>query len=96
MRVQTVCGVAAIVCVSLSGLVSTLLTFEIVNKVNEKLLETEKFEYFGWHFAKHVRLNREYRRLYPNGKLVQRLYILMALIVFSLVVAAWCLLPFTS
>ncbi len=42
----------------------------MVDKVNEKLPEAEKFGQLGWYLAKRLRLNREYKRFYPGGQLL--------------------------
>ncbi len=70
MTVRIVVGVVAVACVAACGLLSTFLTFEMVDKVNEKLPEAEKFGQLGWYLAKRLRLNREYKRFYPGGQLL--------------------------
>lgn len=82
-------GAVAIACGSVCGLTSAILNFEMVDKVNEKLPAAEQFGHLGWYIDKSLRLKREYKRLYPNGPLLLRTRILMALMLASLVVAAW-------
>ena len=57
--------------------------------MNDKLPEAEKFDHLGWYFSKRLRLNRKYRMLYPDGRLLMKVKILMVLMFACLVVAAW-------
>jgi len=77
------------------GLLSTFAIFEMVDKVNDKLPETERFDHLGWHYFKHLRLNRKYRTLYPDGKLLKRVRMLTVLIFASGFIAALCFGIFT-
>jgi hypothetical protein len=89
MTPRILVGIVSLACVSLSGLLSTFVTFEMVDKVNEKLPETERFAQLGWYLSKRRRLSREYRRFYPDGRLLLRLRILSALMFAGVVIAAW-------
>lgn len=89
MSVRVIAGIVAIACCSVCGILSTILTFEMVDKVNEKLPEAEQFGQLGWYLDKKLRLNREYKRLYPDGRLLFRTRVLMAFGFVSVVVAAW-------
>lgn len=60
--------------------------FEIVDAVNAKLPESERFEPLGWYPAKTLRLHREYRRLYPLGRLLRRQGITAAIMLGCLVI----------
>lgn len=60
-----VLGSLAISCAILSGL---LLTQQI-GEVNRKLPEDRQVPYWGMHFQKYMMIRREYRRLYPNGRI---------------------------
>lgn len=76
-------------CVAVCGILSTLANFEMIDKVNSKLPESEQFSQLGWHFAKRLRLSREYRRFYPEGRLRLRVRILGTLMFACVIVAAW-------
>ena len=89
MSVRVIVGIVAIACCSVCGLVSTVLTFEMVDKVNEKLPKAEQFGHLVWYVDKSLRLNREYKRLYPDGRLLLRTRVLMIFGFVSVVVAAW-------
>jgi hypothetical protein len=89
MAPRIIVGIVAVACTSVCGLVSTFASFEMVDKVNDKLPETEKFDHLGWYFSKRLRLNRKYRMLYPDGQLLLRVRILTVLMFVCGLVAAW-------
>jgi hypothetical protein len=60
------------------GIATALNVFDIVDAVNERLPDNERFDLLSFHFGKRVRLHREYRRLFPTGKLLRRQGILGA------------------
>lgn len=86
---RTMVGIAALVCVSICGLLSALLGFEMIDKVNEKLPKEEQFESLGWYTEKTLRLHREYKRLYPDGQLLLRDRVVIALGIVCLLICAW-------
>ncbi len=55
MEARIIIGIIALVGVSGCGLISTLVSNQIVDKVNDKLPETEQFEALGWHLVKRQR-----------------------------------------
>jgi hypothetical protein len=75
---------------AICGLLTSLRTFEIVDRVNEKLPKEEQFKALGWHLSKRQNLWRSYKNLYPNGALLSQVHVLTALGAVSLLVAAWC------
>ena len=86
---------ALLLSVGAFGLASTITGFAIVEAVNEKLPEREQFDPFWWGPSKTFRLRREYRRLYPEGKLLGRQSVLagaMGVCVFLAALLLW--LPF--
>jgi hypothetical protein len=89
MTARTMIGIAALLCVSIGGLVSTFWGFEIVDRVNEKLPKEERFESLGWYTEKTLRLYREYKRLYPDGRLVLKVYVIFAFMIMCLLICAW-------
>lgn len=64
-----------------------ITNFAVVEAVNARLPATEQFGDFGWSLSKTLRLHREYRRLYPEGRLLQQQGILVA-VMFSCVLVA--------
>ena len=59
-------------CVAGLGIAGTANGFAIVDAVNAKLPQQERFDPFGWWLGKTLRLHTEYRRLYPSGGLLRR------------------------
>jgi hypothetical protein len=64
--------VALLIC-AICGIASMLKSQQMVNDVNSKLPDDQKFSPIGWYYAKHRRLLTEYRRLYPDGRLIHEL-----------------------
>jgi hypothetical protein len=91
MSVHVVVGIAAIVGVSALGLLSAVVSQRIVNQVNERLPKEQQFSPFGWYFQKTLRLHREYRRQLPDGNLAAIVWMLMALMLVCMLMAAWAL-----
>jgi len=56
----------------------------MVDEVNRKLPEDQQFEHLFWYPTKSLRLIREYKRLYPNGRL-NRIRIIVQILLFTLV-----------
>jgi hypothetical protein len=88
MTVRLIVAFAFLLGVGGFGLAGSLAGLEIVDAVNAKLPKEEKFAPLGWYFAKTQRLNREYRRLYPSGRLLWRQGICSAAMLLCLLVAA--------
>jgi len=82
-------GIIALICVSACGFWGTLVNFQKMDKVNEKLQEKERFDWLDWHLFKYQRLNREYKRLYPDGPLLLQARILVVLMIVCLAISAW-------
>src|SRR5215472_6120541 len=91
MSVRIIVGVIALAGISVCGLISTLAHHEIVDRVNAKLLKSEQFDHLWWYASKTLRLHSEYKRLYPEGRLLFKVRMLMALMFSCLLVCAWAL-----
>jgi hypothetical protein len=61
----------------------------MVDKVNEVLPKEGQFEPLGWHLSKRQRLRREYKRLFPDGRLHFKLRVLTALMFACVLALAW-------
>jgi len=84
-----------VLCGSAFGLASTITQFAMVEAVNAQLPAPEQFDFLGWGPSKTSRLRREYRRLYPEGKLIRRQSVLAAAMftcIFLTALVLW--LPF--
>jgi 4-hydroxybenzoate polyprenyltransferase len=87
MTVRLALAFVFLLCVSGFGLAATINHMAIVEAVNSKLPTAEQFGELGWGPLKSLKLSKEYRRLYPDGKLLRREGILAAASLFSIVVA---------
>ena len=70
MATRVIVGIVALACVSTCGMIATLANLEMMDKVNDKLPKKERLAALGWYFSKTQRLHREYKRLYPEGRLL--------------------------
>jgi len=68
----------------------------MAEEVNAKLPPGQQFQPVGWHFSKTLRLYREYRKYYPDGDLLLKVYGAGVLLFISLLVVAWTLGFFSS
>jgi hypothetical protein len=89
MEARTIVGIVALVLVSVCGLIATFTSFEIVDKVNEKLPKGERFDWLGWYATKTIRLHREYKRNYPDGHLVFKVRTLTVFMFACVLISAW-------
>ena len=89
MSGQITIGIIALVSVSACGLILTLVTFRMVEKVNQKLPKEEQIGELGWYFSKSLRLHREYKRLYPHEHLLWMVRLLMVLMIVCLLICGW-------
>lgn len=89
VTVSSVVAFVLILCVSGLGIASPQTGLRIVNQVNIKLPEKDHFAQYGWYPAKSQRLRREYRRLYPEGRLLFRQDIVTEAMLICLLLAAW-------
>jgi len=62
--------IIALVGCSACGIIGTIINLQMVERVNSQMPPESQFFPIGWYIAKSLRLKREYRRLYPNGKLL--------------------------
>jgi hypothetical protein len=86
---RLIIGVLALVCVPVCGIASSLVSFEMVEKVNERLPKDQQFALLWWYWPKTQRLWREYKMLYPDGSLLRRLRTLGALMFACLFTCVW-------
>jgi len=86
---RLIIGVLALVCVSVCGIASSLVSFEMVERVNERLPADQQFAALCWYWPKTQRLWREYEMLYPDGSLLQKLRTLGVLMFACLLTCVW-------
>jgi hypothetical protein len=89
MSARVAIGVIALVCTSICGLIGSLTGWQMMDQVNAKLPKAEQFGVLGWYTEKTLRLHREYRRLYPGGRLLFKIWVLFGLGLTCLLISAW-------
>jgi hypothetical protein len=89
MSARLIVGILALVCGSVCAMTASLTAFRMVDTVNEKLPEERQFAQLGWYWSKYQRLFAEYKRLYPDGTLLRRFYILASLMFACFFMCAW-------
>jgi hypothetical protein len=89
MAARIVVGIVALACGSICCMIATFANFEMLYRVNASLPKSDQFNALGWYFFKTQRLHREYKRLYPAGRLLLKLRVLMALMIGCLFIAVW-------
>lgn len=88
ITVKSVVEFVLILCMGGLGLAGSLTALQMVDEVNAKLPTNEQFNGLGWYAAKTQRLHREYRRLFPSGRLLWRQRILTVAALICLLVVA--------
>ena len=89
MTTRHIIGIAALIGVSTCGMIASLAGFEMMDRVNERLSKAEQSDAAGWYLSKYRRLRREYRRLYPHGRLILKSRVLAAAGLACLLICAW-------
>lgn len=89
MTTRVIVGIVALACGSICGLVSSIANWQMVDEVNEKLPKEGQVAALWWSASKRLRLHREYKRLYADGRLLLKLRVLAALMIVCLLVCAW-------
>jgi hypothetical protein len=89
MTPRVMIGILSILGMWTCGLIASFKTFEMVDKVNERLPKQERFDPLWWHPSKRQRLVREYKRLYPAGHLLTHSRIVMFVALVCLLISAW-------
>lgn len=77
------------VCGTICAMIATFKNYEMMDKVNKRLPKSEQFDPLGWYLSKNLRLRREYKRLYPDGRLLLHVRIATALLITCAVMCAW-------
>ena len=70
-------------------LLSGFVLFAIIGEVNRRVPDEQRFSYLWGHFSKYVAILREYRRLYPAGRLSMYFKVSLSSGFILLLGAAW-------
>jgi hypothetical protein len=90
MTVRVMVGVSAF-CVAISGVfLGNMLTMIMIGEINRKRPEGELLSYFGFTPGKSRLIFREYRRLYPDGKLHIYSYLACGAVIAGMLTVAVC------
>lgn len=89
MTSHVIVGILAFVCGLACAITGTLVVFEMVDRVNERLPEDRQFSHLWWYPSKQKQLLIEYERLYPNGRLARKWRVLTVLLFAFGLVFAW-------
>ncbi len=63
--------------------------FAMIGEINRRLPDEQKVSYLFGHFGKFAKISSEYRRLYPDGRLLQLYRALLLLGITLLIAFAW-------
>jgi hypothetical protein len=91
--VSIIIGIVSLACVSVFGAVAAFKHYEIMDKVNDRLPNGQQFEPSWWYLSKHQQLRREYKRLYPDGRLLLQVHVATGLMFAWLLVSALGFVP---
>jgi len=89
MTARLIIGLVALVFIPICGMTATFKTFEAVDKVDDKLPQDQQFDHAWWYPSKYQRLHREYKRLYPEGRVLFQFRIATALMFVCLLICGW-------
>jgi len=81
-------GILRLLMCSACGVWATIISMNVVDKVNKHLPENQRFGQLWWGLGKRLRLRREYRRQFPDGRDLRRLDLITALALGALVILA--------
>lgn len=91
MSTSVVFGII-LLCLSTSAMVlSSLFLIMMIGEINRKRKEDDLISYFGFTFPKMLRIFREYRRLYPDGRLHIYELASFGVAIIALIIVAVCL-----
>jgi len=68
---------------------SAFVLFAMIGEVNRKVPDQRRISYLFGYFNKYLLIFREYRRLYPDGRLAVYCYLLSLIALTLFVVSAW-------
>ena len=88
---RVIVGIIALVYGSACAMAAMFTTYGMLDRVNKKLPIEQQFDPLGWYYLKSLRLRREYKRLYPDGRLLSRIRFLTVMIFGCLVILLWVL-----
>jgi hypothetical protein len=91
MSTRAIIGIISF-CVSLTGaILGNMTLIMMIGEINRKRQEGNLISYFGFAFPKLLRIFREYRNLYPEGKLHIYNLTAVAIMMIALIIMGVCI-----
>jgi hypothetical protein len=91
MSARVIAGIILFCVAMTGGFLANMFIIMMIGEINRKRQEGNIVSYFGFTFPKTLRIFREYRSSYPNGKLHICWYASFALAVVGMIGVAVCL-----
>ena len=90
MSVRLIIGIFAF-CIAGTGVfLGNMLTMIMIGEINRTRRERDLVSYFGFTLQKSRMIVREYRRLYPDGKLHVYSYLSLVAVIAGMITVAVC------
>jgi hypothetical protein len=91
MSARAIIGIISF-CIAMTGVfLGNITLIMMIGEINRKRQEGNLVSYFGFTFPKALRIFREYRSLYPDGKLHIYNLAASALMFIALIIVAVCI-----
>ncbi len=91
MSTRLVAAIISLCLVIIAGELANTLVIRMVGEINRKRGEGSPISYFGFTPNKVLRVFRDYRALYPEGKLHLHAKLSFAAAIIALIIVAVCL-----
>jgi hypothetical protein len=88
MSARGIIGIVAFCIAGSAAYLDNMLTMIMIGEINRKRQESDLVSYFGFTPRKVLMIFREYRRLYPDGKLHLYSYLALAAGAFGMITVA--------
>jgi len=90
MSARAIIGIVAFCLAGTGVFVGNMLTMAMIGEINRKRREDDLVSYFGFTPQKSLMIFREYRRIYPDGKLHIYEYLALAAAIGGMITVAVC------
>jgi uncharacterized protein YggT (Ycf19 family) len=88
MTAQTVMLMVVIAGFAACGITSMVICNAIVEAINQKRDSRNQLEIFWWHMGVYLRVFREYKALYPQGRLIRSYLVAVSIALVLVLIAA--------
>lgn len=91
MNLRLIIGILSF-CLAMTGtFVGNMLGMAMIGEINRKRKNEEVMSYFGFTPSKTLQIFREYRSLYPKGRLHIYFLTAFAIVIVSMITVAFCI-----